>query len=101
MPQLLRLERARIGSFELFETVRMQVSSLELGEVAATSRKYRDRHPYWSGRSGSRTEALQRPIPKRFGFGTTPSVRLEEAAQNVALTEPLRAKRHRKRRYSR
>jgi len=33
----------------------MQVSSLESGEVAATTRKYRDRHPYWSGRSASKT----------------------------------------------
>ena len=38
----------------------MQASSRESGEVAATSRKYRDRHPYWSGRSGSQTEALQK-----------------------------------------
>ena len=58
--------------------LRTQVSSPKLGEVAATSRKYRDRHQYWSGRSGSLTEELQRPISETFRFWNHPAAAIKE-----------------------
>ena len=66
---------ARSGSFKLSETVKMQVSSPESGEVAATSRKY----PKILIRADG---VVPEPIrfkdlfPKRLGFGTTPSAAL-------------------------
>jgi hypothetical protein len=52
--------RARIGSFKLAEMLRMQVSSPESGEVAATSRKYRlasklERTEWFLNRDASKT----------------------------------------------